>query len=374
MILSVGAALLGLGVWSAVSHLDELARARGQLIAVARTQVIQAADGGVLDAILVREGEMVDQGQLLARLDRSRVLASVDDSRAKVAALRAALVRLKAEVFGGKPIFEPNFRAEWPEIVANQIALFDRRQRALHEGVAALEKTLGTVYAELLITAPLEAAGDVGRSEVLRLKRQEAELRGQIINVSNKYFQDAQAEMTRAAEELATQEQSLAERTALLEHTELRAPMNGVVKRIQITTVGAAIRPGDTLMELLPAGGDLIVEAKFSPADVAFVRVGLPAAVRLDAYDSSMFGQAEGKVVYISPDALAETDQKAGEQFYYRVHVRIDSLPDRLVRGKSMTLQPGMTAQVEVRTGQRTVLQYLVKPIMKTLSEAMTER
>jgi len=374
IIAAVLVALVALGTWAALANIEELARARGQVIAAARTQVIQAADGGVLEAMLVREGEPVRQGQILARLERSRAEAATEDSRAKVAALRAALARLKAEVFGGTPAFGPELESKWAAFVANQKALFTRRQQALREGVGALEKTLVIVRAELAITEPLEAAGDVGRAEVLRLQRQEAELLGQIVNIRNKYFQDAQAEMTKAEEDLSTQEQMLAERSTLLEHTELRAPMDGVVKRIQITTIGAAVRPGDTLLELLPGGTDFIVEAKFAPTDVAFLRLGLPAAVKLDAYDSSIYGQATGEVVYISPDAITEPDPRTGEHVYYRVHVRIASLPDKLVRGKPMLVQPGMTALVEVRTGERTVLQYLTKPVVKTLSEAMTER
>lgn len=367
---------LGLGAlvwWAAVAEIQELARAQGQVIAVARTQLIQAADGGVLAKLFVQEGAKVGKGDILAQLDDSRAQAAYADSRAKVAALRATLARLRAEVYGGQPKFDKEL-SEWPAYVANQRALFVRKQQALNEGVKVLDNSLRLIRKELRVNEPLLKSGDVGQVEILRLQRQESELLGQIVNVRNKYFQDAQVEMNRAEEDLNTQEQMLSERATLLEHTELRAPMDGLVKRIQITTLGAAVRAGDTLMELVPLGSGLIVETKFATTDMAFLRVGLPAQVKFDAYDYSVYGQASGVVTYISPDTLTENDPRVGERAYYRVHIRIDKLSDKRVKGRSMEVHPGMTAQVEVLTAERTVLSYLFKPIAKTLSESMTER
>ncbi|MCS6764264.1 MAG: HlyD family efflux transporter periplasmic adaptor subunit [Candidatus Protistobacter heckmanni] len=230
--------------------------------------------------------------------------------------------------------------------------------------------------AELKITEPLLASGDVGQAEVIRLKRAEAELTGQIVNLRRKYFQDAQADMTKAEEELAAAEQVLHERFAVLGYNELRAPMDGQIKKINITTLGAAVRQGDTVLEMRPTGSELIVEAKFSPADVASLRTGLPASVKLDAYDYSIYGSIDGEVTYISPDALSEPDPCTGQQsFYYRVHLRLASPPQHAgPRGDPIVINPGMTAHVEVRTRDRTVFSYLTKPITKTLSEAMNER
>jgi adhesin transport system membrane fusion protein len=369
-------ACLGVGAllfWADNAQIAEVAKARGQVIAASRTQVIQAAQSGSLTELLVQEGVQVKKGQVLARFERSRMQAGYEESLSKVMALRAALVRLRAEVFAKPPVFGPEFKA-WPAYVSNQKALFSRRQRALNDSVNALGQMLGNVHAELRITVPLEKYGDVGLADILRLKRQEAELVGQIANAKNKYFQDAQSEMTKAEEDLSGQEQVMAERQALLEHTEIHAPMDGIVKRVQITTLGAAVREGEVIMELVPIDDKLIVEAKFQPADLAFVHVGLPAYVKLDSYDYSIYGQAKGIVTYISPDALSEQDSRMGEKVYYRVHVRITDLPVKKVRGKSIYVQPGMTAEVEVRTGERTILEYLAKPVIKTLSESLSER
>ncbi len=204
-----------------------------------------------------------------------------------------------------------------------------------------------------------------------------AELNGQITNRRNKYFQDAQAEMTKAEEDLATQSQVLAERTAVYERTEILAPADGLVKNIQVTTRGAKVRPGDVIMELLPTNSALIVEAKLKPADIAFVRKGLPAAIKLDAYDYAIYGVLQGEVVYVSPDALTEKTPQ-GDQVYYRAHVRIDDTMLQENRGRkaqrTIEIQAGMTATAEIRTGKHTVLSYLIKPVTKTLSESFGER
>ena len=376
LILLAAIMIVTLGGWSAVSEVAQIARAQGQVIASARTQVIQSANDGVIEALLVQEGERVKKGQVLARLDRSQAEAAYQDSLGKVAALKAALVRLHAEVFGRPLEFPANVRAH-PAFVANQTELFQRRQKALKAEIDALEDSLHLVKEELNLSLPLLATGDIGKTEIIRLQRQVAEISGQITNRRNKYFQDAQAEMTKAEEDLATQEQALAERTATYERTEILAPADGLVKNIQMTTPGAKVRPGDVVMELLPTNSALIVEAKLKPADIAYIRNDLPAAIKLDAFDYSVYGVLHGKVSYISPDALSEKTQ-VGENVYYRVQIRINE--DALARrnrehlGKPVEIQPGMTATIEITTGSQTVLAYLTKPVTKTFSESFGER
>lgn len=377
IILLVFLVLAVFGGWASVAELDQIARAQGQVIATARTQVIQSANDGVIEAMLVREGEPVKKGQALARLDRSQAEAAQRDSLGKVAALKAALIRLQAEVFNRPLNFPPEVRA-YPAFVANQTELFQRRQGAIHAEVAALKESLHLVREELVLAEKLLTTGDIGRAEVIRLQKQVADLNGQITNRRNKYFQDAQADMTKAEEDLATQSQLLAERSAVYERTEVVAPADGLVRNIQITTQGAKVRPGEIIMELLPTGGALIVEAKLKPADIAYIRPGLPAALKLDAWDYSIYGVLRGEVAYISPDALSEKAPNGSEQVYYRVHVRIDEAAlaerNRNHPGKPVEIQPGMTATVEIATGRQTVLAYLTKPITKTLSESLTER
>lgn len=365
-----------LGTWASFSRLDQIAHAQGQVIATSRTQVIQSANDGVIESLLVREGESVKKGQVLARLDRSQAEAARRDSLGKVAALKATLIRLQAEVFNRPLTFPADVQAH-PAFVQNQTELFQRRQGAIRAEVAALEESLALVREELKLAENLLATGDVGYAEVIRQRKQVADLKGQITNRRNKYFQDAQAEMTKAEEDLSTQAQALAERTTIFERTEITAPANGVVNSIQLTTPGAKVRPGDVIMELLPTGSALIIEAKLKPADIAFIRKDLPAAIKLDAFDYSIYGVLRGQVIYISPDALFEKTQH-GDQAYYRIHIRIDdaALATRNLAqpGKPVVIQPGMTAMVDITTGSQSVLAYLTKPITKTFSESLTER
>ena len=222
------------------------------------------------------------------------------------------------------------------------------------------------------IDAAILCGGKSSRADI-----QLAEINGQISNRRNKYFQDAQADMTKAEEDLATQSQALAERKTLLERSDISAPADGLVKSIQLTTLGAKVKPGDVIMELLPTSSALIVEAKLKPADIAYVRQGLPAAIKLDAFDYSIYGVLRGQVVYLSPDALMERTQ-AGEQAYYRVQIKMDEAAlaqrNQASAGKPVVIQPGMTATVEISTGRQSVLAYLAKPIAKTFSEALSER
>jgi len=369
-IVIVAVALLATAfLWAGTSEIEQNVRAQGQVIASARTQVVQSANDGVIEHFAVREGEAVRRGQLLVTLERNQAAAAQGDSLSKVAALKAQLVRLRAEVFQRPLDFPPEVR-QHPSFVANQSELFNRRRQALHAELAALEHSRSLVQSELDVMQPLLQSGDVGKVEVIRLERQLAEFNGQIGNRRNKYFQDAQAEMTKAEEDLATQEQLLSERSTTLERTELHAPADGLVRKLAVTTPGARVRAGDTVLELLPTGSRLIVEAKLKPADRGFIREGQPVTVKLDAFDYAIYGTLPGRVSYLSPDALTEAT-KGGEQIYYQVQVVLDDTADHHGR---IQIQPGMTTTVEIRTGTQTVLKYLTKPVTKTLSESLTER
>jgi multidrug efflux pump subunit AcrA (membrane-fusion protein) len=376
LILLVFIIVATLGAWASHSELNQIARAKGQVIATSRTQVIQSANDGVIASLLVGEGDRVKKGQLLIRLDRSQAEAAWRDSLGKVAALKAALIRLEAEVFNRPLQFPAEVRAH-PAFVANQTELFQRRQGAIRAEVTALEESLSLVRKELDLSEKLLATGDIGQAEVIRLQKQVADLKGQITNRRNKYFQDAQAEMTKAEEDLSTQQQMLAERTTIYERTEIVAPADGLVKNIQLTTPGAKVRSGEVIMELLPTGSALIVEVKLKPTDIAYLRKDLPAAIKLDAFDYSIYGVLRGQVIYISPDALSEKTS-SGEQAYYRVQIRIDEVAlaarNRAHPSKPVAIQPGMTATVDIVTGSQSVLAYMTKPVTKTLSESLGER
>jgi len=364
-------AIAGFLVWANWAELDKITRASGQVIVSSRNQIIQAPDSGVLEKMLVKEGDTVKRGQVLFRFDQTRASAGYQESLAKAAALRATLARLQAEVYGGEPHFKG--LAGYSELRDNQLALFKRRQSAIQEEVAALESSLALVKTELDMNLPLLKSGDVSRAEVLKLQRQVADIQGQITNRRNKYFQDAQADLSKAQEELESVEQILAQRKEQLAYTEVHAPMDGVVRNVRLTTQGGVAKAGDEILQIVPLEEDLIIEAKVRPADIAFIKTGLPATVKLDAYDYSIYGSLQGTVSYISADTLSE-ETRAGDMTYYRVQVKTRARNLSSRKNERIDIQPGMTATVEIKTGRHTVLRYLTKPITKTLDESLGER
>jgi len=358
--------------WASYAKIDQISHAQGQVIALAKTQEIQSAIDGVVEQIYVHEGDRVKKGDRLISLEKSQSQASYDDSRAKVAALQATLVRLRAEVYG-KPLVFSSLAHQYPEFLANQTELFHRRQQALNDEISALKESLKLAQDELDLNMPLLKSGDIGATEIIRLKRQIADLKGQISNKRNKYFQDSQADMTKAEEELSTKSQELMDRSITLERTVITSPMNAIVKNIILTTRGARVRPGDVILELVPSGDQLIVEAKLNPSDISFIKQGQKAAVKLDAYDYSIYGIFHGTVKYISPDTLVEKTAQ-GEKKYFRVLITLNQTELISKSGKKIEIAPGMTSQVDIITGNRSVLTYLTKPITKTFSESFHER
>lgn len=358
-------------VWASFAKIDQVTRASGSVIASARTQEIQSSEGGILTQLLVKEGDNVKKGQLLVILEEARAQASVDNSATKIAALKAKISRLEAEIFN-KPLIFTSDVQKYPEYMQNQKDLYMRRKQAIEQDVMALQNMLQLARQELAMNEPLLKYGDVSQADIIKLQRQVADLEAQINNKRNKYFEEAQAELTKAQEDLQAEEEQLRDRAQVLQQKRLTAPTDGKVNNIEVTTIGGVIKPGDIIMQLLPTSSDLIIEAKVTPADIAYVKEGQSAKVKLDAYDYSIFGAMNGEVTYISPDTLIEKTAK-GEVPYYRVQIRIKQAEFQ-GRGKDIVIRPGMTATVEIKALERTVLNYLTKPITKTLSEGLSER
>lgn len=358
-------------VWAYFAQIDQVTRATATVIASARTQDIQAVEGGVLTEVLVREGEEVVKGQLIVTLEEERAQAAVANSSSKIAALKAKLSRLEAEIFE-KPLKFPDGIKNYSEYVENQTQLYNRRRQAIDQDVSSLQKMMVLAQQELSMNEPLLAYGDVSQADVIKLQRQVAEIQAQITNKRNKYFEEAQSEMTKAQEELDTELEQLRDHSQVLEETSLFAPTDGKVNNILITTIGGVVKPGEVIMEILPTSSDLIVEAKVSPVDIAYVKENQVASVKLDAYDYSIFGAMTGRVTYISPDTLMEQTPK-GEEPYYRVQIKITGA-EFSARRDEIVIRPGMTASVDIKAQQRSVLSYLTKPLTKTFSEGLGER
>lgn len=359
-------------IWAYFAEIDEITRAPGSIISSSRTQLIQSQDGGILEAMLVREGDEVKAGQVLARMQRTRAESSYLETQAKLAGLSATKARLLAEITGSEPRY-PALLKSYPEFKDHQTVLLRKRRAALNEELNALESMRRLVRQELEMNRPLVRTGDVSLTEVLRLERQVADYQAQITNKRNKNLQDTQAELSKVEEDMAGLDQTLAQRRNQLDLTELRAPVKGTVKNVRITTLGGVIRPGEDVMQIVPVNDELLVEAKVKPSEIAFLKLGLPASIKIDAYDFSVYGDLPGTLVFISADTLRE-ELKQGEEPYYRVHVRATGRKFSGRPNANLEIQAGMTSTVEIKTGRKTVLKYLTKPIVKTLSESLGER
>ncbi|MBL71493.1 MAG: secretion protein [Rhodobiaceae bacterium] len=364
--------LLGFLLWAYAFEIDQVARAPGVIMPSSKVQIIQSKDGGVLLSLPVQAGDEVAKGQVIARFDQTDALADYQDAKARVASLQANMARLRAEMDGVEPVFSSE-TAQYPKFLKSQLSLFKKRKASQTEELASLNKILKLVREEIDMNEPLLDYGDVSRTEILRLRRQEAELSAEITNKRNTYFKDTQAEFNETEEELESVKQALVQKKRQLGQKTLNAPLRGIVKNIRVTTEGGVIRPGEDVMEIVPIEEDFVIEAKLSPADVGFVHINQDATVKVDAFDYTIYGNLEGRVVYISADTLEERASN-GDTPYYRINVRTKGRRFTGVPDRDLQILPGMTTLVEVKTGKNTILNYLLKPISKTIFESLGER
>ena len=366
-------------LWAATFNLDEITRGTGKVIPSSREQVIQSLDSGVLAELMVREGDTVVKDQVLLRIDDARAGPVFREAREKWIALSAQAARLRAEAYGAPLQFPAHVQGE-TSVTRRETQAYHARKRALDEQMAAMEQSLFQLSQELKLTAPLVEQGVMSEVELLRLKRQYADMQSHMAERRNRYLTDASNEWVRVESELSqTRENTLAREDAF-KKTVIRAPMDGIVKNVQQTTLGAVIQSGQSILEIVPVKDDMLVEAYVKPSEVAFLKVNQPAVVKLSAYDFNKYGGLDAVLDHISPDTLRDENKprKPGsapvdlEEGYYRILVRI--IDQRLDRhGMHMNATPGMTATVEIKTGQKTVLEYLLRPL-QSMTQALRER
>ena len=243
----------------------------------------------------------------------------------------------------------------------------------MNENVQNLETAVRLAKEESKLVKDLARSGDASRSEVIKAEQQQNNAEGELIKRENKYYQEIQAELAAAEDEIGQNEQIRTQRLQQLKDSVIRAPVPGIVKNVRITTLGGVLHPGEELMQIVPVDDQLIVEAKIMPADIADIHTGMSASIQFDAFDYTIFGAAEGEVKYVSADTLEE-ETPYGEQTYYRVHLLPSQNPVVTRTGKTIHILPGMIAQVDIRTGRRTVLDVLLKPLRKTLAESFREK
>lgn len=373
VILVLFAGFIAFLVWAKTFHIDQVARASGEVIASQRVQVIKAVDGGVLAELNVREGDRVEPGDILAQLDQTRFGASVREIEARLAALKAKAVRLRAEVTDKTELIFPEALNRYPEILAVESALFNQRRHGLHEELRVYTAGIALAKEEIGLIQKLKRLGDVNRSEEIRAERALNDIETKLVTRKNRYLEEASAELAKTEDGIAQNEQVLTLRNQQLKESTFIAMLPGIVKNIQVTTIGGVLKPGEELLQIIPINDELIVEAKVSPRDIALVRQDLDAMIRFDPFDYTIFGGVEGQVVYVSADTLKERTAE-GDEIYYRVHIATKSTPAVTTTGKTLNILPGMTTQVDIRTGERTLFDYLLKPLRKTLSESLGER
>ena len=359
--------------WASISKVDEVTLAEARVIPSSREQVISSLEGGVLSELLVEEGDQVAKGQAIVRLEPTRFESQYREGISKQLSLKATRARARAEAYNLPLDFPPEVRAS-PGLVTNETKAYQARKRVLEESVASLRKSQGLIANEIAISENLSKQGLFSEVELSRLRRQENDLNQQIMERVNRFRAEANSELTRAESELGQLAPNLSARLDTLQRTTLRAPVKGIVKNIRYTTIGAAVSPSAPILDIVPVDETLLFEARLDPKDVSHVSIGLPVSIKLTAYDTSIYGDLEGKVELVSPDTFREDARPVEGQpmNYYRVMISA-AIDPKHPKQKDMQIIPGMQATTQIKTGNKTVMQYLMKPVSKA-REAFRER
>ena len=402
-------------IWAHFAVLDEVTRGEGTVIPSRKNQVIQNLEGGILADIRVREGQKVNQGDVLVRIDNTAAQSSFDEAKGKTDSLRATLARLEAEAAGAGSIdFPADLRKSAPKAVADQQSLFSARRQQLRAQIsvleaqvrqrngeiaelagkrAQLESGLGIARQQQSLLRPLASKNLVPQVEMLTADRQVSDVQGELstVRAGVPRLQAAVSEARQRIDELkATRQAEVSDELnkvrAELEsnlqvmragedrvvRTEVRSPVRGIVKQIKHNTIGGVLQPGEDIMEIVPLDDTLLVEARINPSDVAFLHPDQKAKIKITAYDYSIYGGLDATLEQISADTIQDKQDREGKSFY-RVYLRTKQ--NALHRnGETLPIIPGMTANVEILTGKKSVLDYLLKPILKARDQALRER
>lgn len=400
--------LLLLVIWSYFAEIDEVAKGDGKVIPSQKLQVLQSYDGGIVQEILVREGQAVKAGQVLLKVDPTRFMSSLEENTTQFAALAAKVQRLSALTQGNVLRFNRELSERAPTVVDNERKLYNsnlaeldevaagsdsrimqRRQDVEEEraNLSQYQNVLSLSKKELAVTKPLLASGAVSEIEILRLERQIVELEGNIAKskvaierglnaIEEEIIKKEEARLklvnrwnqalTDATAEMATLQQSQTSLEDVVSQAALRSPINGTVQRLLINTVGGVITPGSAVVEIVPQDDQLIVEAKVSPKDIAFIREGQQAILKFSAYDFTIYGGMSAEVQHISADAI--TNEK--DETYYLVRLETK----KSIANEALEILPGMIVQVDILTGKKTVLNYILSPLFNVTASALRER
>jgi adhesin transport system membrane fusion protein len=386
---SLALILVGL-IWAHFAVLDEVKRGNGRVVSSRQIQVVQSLEGGIVLDIAVQEGAIVKQGQVLMRIDDTKFSADLGEVRERRAANAARVARLEAEVQGrDKPVFSDELLRIAPQIVETERNVFAARVKKVSQDIDVLAQqetrltdSLKLLNREVELTQNLYAQKVVPEIEMLRLQRQASEMRGQlaetqsrITNIKTAFRSQAEEDLAKSRGDLAVLEETTKSAQDRVRRADLKSPVNGIINKLNVTTVGAVVQPGANLMDIVPLDDSLLVEGRIRPQDIAFIRPTQDAVVKITAYDSSVYGSLKGKVERISADTIADDKPERGEkgETFYRVMVRTDKNYLGTAE-RPLPIIPGMVATVEVLTGEKSVLDYMIKPARMLRDEALRER
>ena len=357
-------------VWAFFATLDEVTTADGVVIPIRNEQVIQSLEGGLVRELAVRADQVVEANEVLARLDPTRLAASVDETSAKLSARRARIARLTAEVADLPLVFPPDL-LEKTKLILTETVLYEARRQSFLSSIALIDESRDLLQEELATMTRLSEMGASSRMELVRLNRQIVDLNMREDDIRHDYFVLAREDLSNAQAEAEALTAELRGQHDQFDRLTLRSPVRGIVKDIAVSTVGGVVPPNGQLMTIVPLDDELLVEARVQPRDIAFIRPGMRATMKVTAYDSSVFGMLEGEVMSVSPDSIR--DEADPQRLYYRVFVRSDRFELVNKAGQGFPITPGMVTEVDIHTGSKTVLQYLIKPFNRA-AEALRER
>jgi adhesin transport system membrane fusion protein len=398
-------------LWANWAELDEISRGDGEIIPSSQLQVVQNLEGGIVSEILVREGDLVERGQVLLRIDDTRFSSAFNESQVREYELVAKLARLQAEADGTPFVAPENYPLEFTLQLERERNLYRAREQELRANLATTERQLeqrrqelrearskegqisssyNLLLQELDIMQPLVGEGVISEVEYLRLRRQVNDMKGELagirlsvprieaaiaenrsrLNEGELQFRSkARAELNEMSGELARLKETLQGMQDRITRTEVRSPVKGTVKQLLVNTVEGVVQPGDELLNIVPWEDRLLVEARVRPADIAQIRLGLPARVKVSAYDFSIYGGLDATVEFVSPSTILDEEKRA----YYLVRLETGQ-PYLGNADKKLPLIAGMTVNVDILTGKKTVMDYILKPILKARDRAFTER
>jgi len=359
-------------VWAALAEVDDISHADGRVIPSAKMQVVENMEGGIVQSIEVRQGDRVSQGALLVTLSPAQFGSEFNSRNQQMMSLIAKSNRLRAEIDDRELKFTDEFKKLANEIVVLEVGEFNSRRSRQKADLMVFETQLRAALEELEVVTRLVERGLEPKLELIRNQQRVAEVRNKLDSLKKQFKAEAAAELAKTMADLAPLQKSMPAIEDKFDRTQVKSPVNGVVNRVLVTTTGGVVKPGEPIVEIVPSDDLLVVEAKINPKDIGFVKLGQKAKVKLTAYDYSIFGSIDGRIVNISADAVSN-EERGQQQYFYLARIETNSSIMNSI-GKKLPIIPGMQAQVDVITGQKTVLRYLLKPIIGVKENAFRER